>query len=175
MRKERSRVQSFSVKMGNTSRHEVVTVLSNVSCITVHLTFHQDSPRIELVIVWNPKSLKKPLSVLTSLPSLNSETSLTFSPDGQYLLTGTAGSKAGVLPGNQQESKAAELEKELGQRMGEIVVIKVDTEKGEMEIRERIEISEFSVVKVIWHERINQVSLTPLLSLDRSQSDSFLA
>ncbi|GAA5848088.1 hypothetical protein JCM3766R1_006402 [Sporobolomyces carnicolor] len=109
------------------------------------------------VKLWNPKSLKKPLSVLDSLPSLNSETSLAFSPDGKYLLTGTAGSKAGVLPGNAEEAKAAELERELGQRMGEVVVIAVDADKGELEIKDRIEISEFSVVKVLWHERINQI------------------
>ncbi|GAA5994704.1 hypothetical protein JCM5350_006312 [Sporobolomyces pararoseus] len=109
------------------------------------------------VKLWNPKSLKKPLSTITSLPSLNSETSLTFSPDGKYLLTGTAGSKAGVLPGNAEEMKAAELEKELGQRMGQVVVIGVDNEKGEMEIKEKIEISEFSVIKVLWHPKINQI------------------
>jgi len=78
-------------------------------------------------------------------------------------LTGTAGSKAGVLPGNAEESKAAELEKELGQRMGQVVVTAVDGEKGEMEIKERIDISEFSVVKVIWHSKINQVSFSPFL------------
>ncbi|GAA5970824.1 hypothetical protein JCM3765_005577 [Sporobolomyces pararoseus] len=109
------------------------------------------------VTLWNPKSLKKPLSTITSLPSLNSETSLTFSPDGKYLLTGTAGSKAGVLPGNAEEAKAAELEKELGQRKGQVVVISVDGEKGEMEVKEKIEISEFSVIKVLWHPKINQI------------------
>ena len=127
-------------------------------------------------IVWNPKSLKKPLSTITSLPSLNSETSLTFSPDGKYLLTGTAGSKAGVLPGNAEEMKAAELEKELGQRMGQVVVIGVDNEKGEMEIKEKNEISEFSVIKVLWHPKINQVSFNSYPSQILSvRSSSFVS
>jgi len=107
-------------------------------------------------IVWNPKSIKKPLSIISSLPSLNSETSLSFSPSGKYLLTGTAGSKAGVLSGNQEESRASELEKTLGKRMGEVIVLELDGEGG-MELRKRIEISEFSVIKVIWHDKINQV------------------
>ncbi|GAA6063096.1 hypothetical protein JCM10212_003294 [Sporobolomyces blumeae] len=108
------------------------------------------------VKLWNPKSVKKPLSTISSLPSLNSETSLCFSPSGRYLLTGTAGSKAGVLPGNAEEAKSLELEKELGARMGSVVVIEVKDE-GEMEVRERIEIDQFSVVKVVWHEKINQI------------------
>lgn len=169
----RSRVQSFSAKTENTSRRAGATVRSNVSGrLSVSFIL---LPTLKIPpLVWNPKSLKKPLSVLDSLPSLNSETSLAFSPDGKYLLTGTAGSKAGVLPGNAEEAKAAELERELGQRMGEVVVIAVDADKGELEIKDRIEISEFSVVKVLWHERINQVRpfFFPFFSLlaDRTNS-----
>ncbi|GAA5885663.1 hypothetical protein JCM16303_003104 [Sporobolomyces ruberrimus] len=111
------------------------------------------------VKLWNPKSLKKPLSTLSSLPSLNAETSLAFSPDGKYLLTGTAGSKAGVLSGkNVEEDEEEEDSKGMKEKlMGSVVVIKVDLEKGEMEIKERIEISEYSVVKVLWHPKINQI------------------
>ncbi|KPV73768.1 uncharacterized protein RHOBADRAFT_45725, partial [Rhodotorula graminis WP1] len=68
--------------------------------------------------LWNPKALKKPLSTATSLPSLNGETNACFSPDGQYVLTGTAGNRAGVLAGD---------------------------------------ISPFSVVRVLWHPKINQI------------------
>jgi len=40
--------------------------------------------------------------------------------------------------------------------MGEVIVLELDGEGG-MELRKRIEISEFSVIKVIWHDKINQV------------------
>ncbi|GAA5941632.1 WD40 repeat domain-containing protein [Sporobolomyces koalae] len=109
------------------------------------------------VKLWNPKAIKKPLATIDGLASLNAETSLVWSPDGRYLLTGTAGSKAGVLPGNAEEDKAKELERKLGTRKGQVIVIEVVPDTNELRIKDRIDISDFSVVKVLWHDRINQI------------------
>ncbi|GAA6018333.1 hypothetical protein JCM11491_005936 [Sporobolomyces phaffii] len=132
------------------------------------------------VKLWNPKSLKKAVSTVSGLASLNSETSLAWSPDGKYVLTGTAGSKAGVLPGNAEEAKAAALEHELGQRMGQVVVLAVGT-AGELTVADRVDISEFSVVKVVWHPKINQIlcstsqgAVHVLYSPDRSTKGALL-
>lgn len=76
--------------------------------------------------VWNPKALKKPLAVATSLPSLNSETNAVFSPDSRYVLTGTAGARAGVLAGGVEEERAKELEKEGGMGAGRVMVFATD-------------------------------------------------
>ncbi|GAA5901838.1 hypothetical protein JCM8208_003601 [Rhodotorula glutinis] len=109
--------------------------------------------------LWNPKALKKPLFTATSLPSLNSETNACFSPDGQYVLTGTAGARAGVLAGGGEEERARELEKEKErggegkERMGRVVVFRTE---GLDRVRE-ISISPFSVVRVLWHPKINQI------------------
>jgi len=113
--------------------------------------------------------LKKPLSIISSLPSLNSETSLSFSPTGNYLLTGTAGSKAGVLSGsgsNSDETRAQELEKEFGKRKGEVIVLSLDEEVGSLSLKEKIPISDYSVIKVIWHDKINQVRFLLFLLLN---------
>ncbi|GAA5944878.1 hypothetical protein JCM3775_003545 [Rhodotorula graminis] len=107
--------------------------------------------------LWNPKALKKPLSTATSLPSLNGETNACFSPDGQYVLTGTAGNRAGVLAGGggADEERARELEREMGGEvgMGKVVVFRTE---GMEKVRE-INISPFSVVRVLWHPKINQI------------------
>ena len=57
------------------------------------------------------------------LPSLNPEANLVFSPDEKYILTGTAGSHAGVLAGAAEEEKAKELEKNGGVG-GKVVVLR---------------------------------------------------
>lgn len=64
--------------------------------------------------------MKKPLFVATGLPSLNVETNLVFSPDERYIITGTSGSKAGVLMGSAEEEKAKEA---AGAAGGKIVVL----------------------------------------------------
>lgn len=73
--------------------------------------------------VWSSKSLKKPIAVAESLPSLNSETNVTFSPDGQYILTGIAGMKAGVLAGGSEEERATELAQTGGLGKGSVVLL----------------------------------------------------
>ncbi|GAA5823064.1 hypothetical protein JCM11251_007472 [Rhodosporidiobolus azoricus] len=103
------------------------------------------------VKLWNPKSLKTPLAVGSSLSSLNQETNIIFSPTGRYVLTGTAGSKAGVVQTGGAEADVATGEKVEGN--GKVVVFEAE---GLRKVRE-IEISEYSVVRVAWHPKINQI------------------
>lgn len=74
-----------------------------------------------LDLVWDVKAFKKPLYTATDLPSLNPETNIIFSPDGRYLLTGTAGAHAGVLVGTAEEEKAREA---VGAGGGKVVVLR---------------------------------------------------
>ncbi|TNY22933.1 WD40-repeat-containing domain protein [Rhodotorula diobovata] len=103
--------------------------------------------------LWNPKALKKPLAVASGLAVLNSETNACFSPDGALVLTGTAGAHAGVLAGGQEEERARELEREGGVGSGKVVVFRTE---GLEKVRE-ISVSPFSVVRVLWHPKINQI------------------
>lgn len=48
-----------------------------------------------------------------------------FSPDGRYILTGTAGAQAGVLGGTADEEKLSEATAEAS-RGGKVVVLRVD-------------------------------------------------
>ncbi|KAL8292109.1 hypothetical protein RQP46_001575 [Phenoliferia psychrophenolica] len=104
------------------------------------------------VKLWDARAMKKPLFTATNLPSLNPEANLVFSPDEKYVLTGTAGSHAGVLAGAAEEEKAKELEKNGGVG-GKVVVMK----REGLEVVREMNISPFSVVKVLWHPSINQI------------------
>lgn len=73
--------------------------------------------------MWNAKSLKKPIATASALPSLNQETNVTFSPNGDYVLTGTAGMKAGILSGGGEEERANELASAGGIGAGQLVVL----------------------------------------------------
>lgn len=103
--------------------------------------------------VWDVKAFKKPIAVATDLPSLNPETNLVFSPDDQLIVTGTAGSKAGILAGGSEEALAKGLA-EKGITGGKLVVLN----REGLTVAHKIDVSEASVVKVLWHPRINQVS-----------------
>ncbi|GAA5868551.1 hypothetical protein JCM1840_005486 [Sporobolomyces johnsonii] len=105
------------------------------------------------VKLWNPKALKKPLHIAEGLPSLNAETNVAFSPDGRFVLTGTAGAHAGVLAGGAEEEKPRELEKGEGVKMGRVVVLRTEG----LGVVRTLDISPFSVVKVLWHPKINQI------------------
>lgn len=74
-------------------------------------------------IVWDARALKKPLFVAEMLPSQNPETNLIFSPDEKYILTGTAGSQAGVLAGQADEERAREA-KASGKDAGKVIVLR---------------------------------------------------
>ncbi|GAA5961901.1 hypothetical protein JCM8115_001602 [Rhodotorula mucilaginosa] len=105
------------------------------------------------VKLWNAKNLKKPIATASSLPSLNQETNVTFSPSGDYVLTGTAGMKAGVLSGGGEEERANELASTGGIGAGQLVVLS----SHDLRIVKKIAISPFSVVRVLWHPKINQI------------------
>jgi len=106
-----------------------------------------------LFAVWDVKALKKPVAIATDLPSLNPEANLVFSPDDQFVVTGTAGSKAGILAGGSEEAMAREMA-EKGITGGKLVVLN----REGLTVAHKVDISDASVVKVLWHPKINQVS-----------------
>lgn len=153
--------------------------------------FPKSSGRLtSVLLVWDARSFKKPLFTASSLPSLNPESNIVFSPDEKYILTGTAGSHAGVLAGAAEEEKAKELERDGGvggkvvvlKREGLEVVRSLSTSSMFRLVMVRLadfvnpptDVSPFSVVKVLWHPTINQVRPCPILTPQRRHdSDSY--
>ena len=80
--------------------------------------------------------MRKPLAVAEGLGNIYPETNLIFSPDDKHIVAG--------LPGRQGTK-------------GSIVFLNSETLKEER----RVAIGEGSVVRVLWHSRINQVSHHP--------------
>ncbi|GAA5985995.1 hypothetical protein JCM10908_006364 [Rhodotorula pacifica] len=105
------------------------------------------------VKLWNAKNIKKPTAVASALPSLNQETNVTFSPGGEYVLTGTAGMRAGVLSGGGEEERAKELAHAGGLGAGRLAILS----SRDLQVIKLIAISPFSVVRVLWHPKINQI------------------
>ncbi|ORY54604.1 WD40-repeat-containing domain protein [Leucosporidium creatinivorum] len=126
--------------------------------ITSSLVFSTDGRQLAsrggdgTVKLWDTRTLKKPLFTATDLPSLNAETNLVFSPDERYILTGTAGAQAGVLAGTADEEKLREATSATG-RGGKVVVLR----REGLEVVRSLDISPASVVRVLWHEKINQI------------------
>jgi hypothetical protein len=84
------------------------------------------------LLVWDIRKFKKPLSVASDLISNNPETNVIFSPDEKYVLTGTTGPKAGLVPGKEVDVR--------GKPGGRIVVMK----------RENLEIvREYSTLRLL--------------------------
>jgi WD40 repeat protein len=86
------------------------------------------------LVVWDPKSMRKPLAVAEGMGNIYPETNLTYSPDGKSILTG--------LPGRKEIKGAL------------VFLSALDLSE-----QRRIAIGEGSVVRVLWHSRINQASL----------------
>ena len=95
---------------------------------------HSLTHLIALLIVWDIRSLRKPLFTATDLPNIYPETNIIFSPDERTLLTGVA-----VRKGEDKK--------------GELVVLN----REDLTENRRVTIGNGSVVKVAWHSRINQV------------------
>jgi hypothetical protein len=160
--------------MVNGSQLEEEMIPSNVRFLLLSPSIlDADSCCVVRLIVWDVKSLKKPLFTATNLPTLNPETNIIFSPDDKYLLTGTAGAHAGVLVGTAEQQRAS---KAKGAQSGKVVVLKVEglevirelsgslslavhvqVQNSQLTIFDSIDISSFSVVRVLWHPKINQV------------------
>ena len=90
--------------------------------------------------MWDSRKIRKPIAVAENLDNLYSETNVIFSPDDKWVVTG--------LPGRQGTK-------------GCIVFLNSETLVEER----RVAIAEGTVVRVLWHSRINQVRLSyiPLL------------
>lgn len=88
--------------------------------------------------MWDPKSPRKPLAVATGIACRYSETNVSFSPDGKYVLVGTA-----IDPRDENA-------------VGEVLFLSSE----DLKIVRRVPIAKASVIKVLWHSRINQVFCT---------------
>lgn len=95
-------------------------------------------------LVWDARNLKNHVAVAEDLPTLNSETNAIFSPDERLILTGTGVKK--------------------NEGYGKIVMMNSET----LEVVRTMSVSQSSVVKVLWHDKLNQVSPTLASALHRS-------
>ncbi|SCV71516.1 BQ2448_3104 [Microbotryum intermedium] len=103
--------------------------------------------------LWDCRQFRKPLFTATDLPSANPETSLCFSPDEKYLLTGTSGAHAGVLEGSAEQERAREAGAGTRGTGGKVVVLN----REGLTNYKSIELSPFSVIRVLWHPKLNQI------------------
>eukprot|EP00897_Mesotaenium_endlicherianum_P009569 jgi/Mesen1/8640/ME000500S08114 len=89
------------------------------------------------VKMWDLRKFKEPLKVFGDLPNSYAQTNLAWSPDERLLLTGTSHEKGGAG--------------------GQVAVI----DKDRLELVRRIGMAdEQSVVRVLWHPRLNQIFAT---------------
>ncbi|RSH93690.1 hypothetical protein EHS25_006337 [Saitozyma podzolica] len=119
------------------------------SCETAHakntettgVAFARDGYRIasrggdDTVKLWDLRSIRKPVAVVQDMGNIYPETNIIFSPDDRSILTGLPGSKGGK---------------------GAMVFLS----GGDLSEQRRIPIGEGSVVRVLWHSRINQIFAT---------------
>lgn len=85
------------------------------------------------LIVWDARNLKYPLSIAEDVVSLNSEANVIFSPDERLILTGTGVKK--------------------NEGYGKIVMMSSEN----LEVVRTVSVSQSSVVRVLWHDKLNQV------------------
>lgn len=85
------------------------------------------------MIVWDARNLKHPLSIAEDIASLNSEVNVIFSPDERLILTGTGVKK--------------------NEGYGKIVMMNSEN----LEVVRTVSVSQSSVVRVLWHDKLNQV------------------
>lgn len=98
--------------------------------------------------VWDIRSFKKPIFTSPRIPTLYPETNAMFSPDEKLIVTGAAAPKTDSVVGRGALMFL--------RREGLDVEKKVDFEVNE------------TVVKVVWHSKINQVRLVLVVMLDRA-------
>ncbi|KAG9285405.1 hypothetical protein G9A89_010880 [Geosiphon pyriformis] len=87
----------------------------------------------DTVKVWDVRNFKSPVKFANELPTFNAETNAIFSPDERLIITGTAVKK--------------------GEGYGKLVMLERDT----LEIVRTMSITKSSVIRVLWHSKINQI------------------
>ncbi|KAG0355571.1 hypothetical protein BG005_005502 [Podila minutissima] len=108
---------------------------TETSCIT----FSRDSQRMvtrggdDTVKLWDTRNLKHPISIAEELDSMNAEANVIFSPDERLILTGTS------------------VKKNAG--YGKIVMMN----SSNLEIVRTVSVTQSSVVRVLWHDKLNQI------------------
>ncbi|KAG0211686.1 hypothetical protein BGX28_007580 [Mortierella sp. GBA30] len=106
---------------------------------TSSIIFSRDSQRMvtrggdDTVKMWDTRNLKHPVSVAEDLAVLNAESNVIFSPDERLILTGTGVKK------NEGYGKICMLNSE------------------NLEIVRTLSVSQSSVVRVLWHDKLNQI------------------
>ncbi|KAF9434981.1 hypothetical protein BGZ76_007103 [Entomortierella beljakovae] len=106
---------------------------------TTGITFSKDSQRMvtrggdDTVKIWDVRNLKHPLAIAEDMSSLNSEVNVIYSPNERLIVTGTGVRK--------------------NEGYGKIVMMNSDT----LEIVRTVSVTQSSVVKVLWHDKLNQI------------------
>lgn len=89
--------------------------------------------------VWDPKNLRQPLATASGMDNRYSETEVSWSPDGQFVLAGTT-----IDPRDPEA-------------VGEVLFLS----PTDLSVQRRVPIAKgASVVRVQWHSRINQLFAT---------------
>ncbi|KAG0043881.1 hypothetical protein BGZ83_010937 [Gryganskiella cystojenkinii] len=106
---------------------------------TSSIIFSKDSRRMvtrggdDTVKLWDTRNLKHPMFIAEDIPSLNSESNVIFSPDERLILTGTGVKK--------------------NEGYGKIMMLNSEN----LEVVRTVSVSQSSVVKVLWHDKLNQI------------------
>ncbi|RHZ71872.1 hypothetical protein Glove_251g43 [Diversispora epigaea] len=87
----------------------------------------------DCVKVWDVRNFKSPISHAQNLTTFNVETNVIFSPDERMIITGVAVKK--------------------GEGYGKLVMM----DRNSLEIVRTMSITKSSVIRVLWHSRINQI------------------
>ncbi|CAG8561842.1 15172_t:CDS:10 [Funneliformis caledonium] len=87
----------------------------------------------DCVKVWDVRNFKSPVVQANQLTTYNTETNVIFSPDERMIITGTAVKK--------------------GEGYGKLVIM----DRESLDVVRTISISQSSVVRILWHSRINQI------------------
>ncbi|CAG8571241.1 21880_t:CDS:10, partial [Racocetra persica] len=87
----------------------------------------------DCVKVWDVRNFKNAVAQAKGLTTFNAETNVIFSPDERLIITGTATKK--------------------GEGYGKLVMM----DRNSLEIVRTMSITQSSVIRVLWHSRINQI------------------
>ncbi|KAG0319754.1 hypothetical protein BGZ99_004946 [Dissophora globulifera] len=108
---------------------------TETSCIT----FSRDSQRMvtrggdDTVKLWDVRNLKHPLAIAEDVATMTSDVNVIFSPDERLILTGTGVKK--------------------NEGYGKILMMNSEN----LEIVRTVSVSQSSVVRVLWHDKLNQI------------------